>query len=525
MQVLKIIAALFVFTQLSACNALLSSKDATPESPEDLYSPLTPDPNCMVSEEELAALPPMKELDLWDRIRIGYQLPEIEHNRITIERNWYAKHPAYMTRVSERASRYMFHIVEKLEERNMPLEIALLPIVESAFDPFAYSHGRASGMWQIIPGTGKMLGLKQNWWYDGRRDVVASTDAALTYLESLNKRFDGDWLLALAAYNSGAGNVSKAIRKNKKRNKPLDFFSLDLPKETKAYVPRLLALSQLVKSPEEHAIELPSISNESYFAVVDVGSQIDLAQAAELAGIEMSVLYHLNPGFNRWATDPKGPHQLLVPKEIAADFQEKLASIPVEDRVTWERYTIRDGDTLSTIAQKFKVSVSSLQSINHIRGSSIRAGKTLMVPVASKGNTHYSHSIDSRIQQRYASVSKNQSGTSIDYTVQPGDSLWTISREYKVSVKKLARWNSMAPRDTIRPGQKLKIWTKIPKTADASGVIRKVNYKVRNGDSLARIAQKFQVQINDIVRWNGINKNKYLQPGQKLTLYVDVTKT
>ncbi len=524
MQYLKAIATLFIVSQLSACGTLLNTKDNT-EEPTDLYSPLSHDPNCVLTEEELAALAPIQELDLWDRIRHGYALPELDHKRITVERNWYAKHPSYMSRVSNRASRYMFHIVEELEKRNMPLEIALLPIVESAFDPFAYSHGRASGMWQIIPGTGKMLGLKQNWWYDGRRDVIASTDAALTYLERLHKRFDGDWLLALAAYNSGAGNVSKAIRKNKKRNKPLDFFHLDLPRETKAYVPRLLALAQLVKTPEKYAIELPSIVNDSYFEVVDVGSQIDLAQAAELAGIEMATLYHLNPAFNRWATDPKGPHQLLVPKEFANNFKEQLATIPPVSRVTWERYTIKNGDTLSTIAQKFKVSVSSLQTINQIRGTRIRAGKTLMVPVASKSNTHYSHSLDSRIQQRYASVDKKQSGEQIDYTVQPGDSLWTISREYKVSVKKLARWNSMAPRDTIRPGQKLKIWTKIPKNANASGVIRKVNYKVRNGDSLARIAQKFQVGVNDIVRWNALNKNKYLQPGQSLTLYVDVTKT
>lgn len=525
MYFLKVLAALALLSQISACGTLLSEKDSSEEKHADSYSPHAHDPNCIVTEEELAALPLMKPLDLWDRIRSGYELPEVDHKRITLERNWYAKHPSYMSRVSDRASRYMYHIVEELEARNMPMEIALLPIVESAFDPFAYSHGRASGMWQIIPGTGKMLGLKQNWWYDGRRDVIASTDAALTYLERLHQRFDGDWLLALAAYNSGAGNVSKAIRKNKKQDKPLDFFSLDLPKETKAYVPRLLALAQLIQSPEHYAIELPSIANESYFSVVDVGSQIDLAQAAELAGVEMSTLYHLNPGFNRWATDPKGPHQLLVPKEFASAFEAQLISIPPESRVTWERYTIKNGDTLSTIAQKFDVSVSSLQSINNIRGSSIRAGKTLMVPVASKGNTHYSHSLDSRIQQRYAAVDKKQSGEQIDYTVQPGDSLWTISREYKVSVKNLARWNSMAPRDTIRPGQQLKIWTKTPKNASNSGVIRKVNYKVRNGDSLARIAQKFQVQVNDIVRWNALNKNKYLQPGQSLTLYVDVTNT
>ncbi|MFL0799351.1 MAG: LysM peptidoglycan-binding domain-containing protein [Agarilytica sp.] len=465
----------------------------------------------------------MAEVDLWERLRKGYQIPKHSNRRIEMELNWYAKHPSYMKRVSERANRYLFHIVEAIEKRNMPMEIALLPIVESAFDPFAYSHGRASGMWQIVPGTGKMLGLKQNWWYDGRRDVLASTEAALTYLERHHKRFNGDWLLALASYNSGAGNVSKAIRKNKRLGKPTDFWNLDLPKETKAYVPRLLALSMLVGNPKKYNIALTPIFNKPYFAPVAIGSQIDLAQAAALADIDMDVLYHLNPGFNRWATDPHGPHELLVPADKAEAFAAKVASIPKGERVTWERYTIRNGDSLSTIAQKYKVSVASLRSINQLRGSSIRAGKTLMVPVATKSGKHYSFSVEERVAKRYASTAKREKGQKIDYIVQRGDSLWSIGKQYKVSPSKLAKWNSMAPRDPIKPGQKLKIWTKTAQTTSKSGVIRKVSYRVRNGDSLARIAQKFSLRVNDILKWNQINKTKYLQPGQKLTLFVDVT--
>ncbi|MFL0809388.1 MAG: LysM peptidoglycan-binding domain-containing protein [Agarilytica sp.] len=482
------------------------------------------DPECFVSDREYVQHSAIDGVNLWQRIRDGYKLPEHQHSRIDMELRWYAKHPSYMARVGKRAERYMFHIVSEIEARDMPLEIALLPIVESAFDPFAYSHGRASGIWQIIPGTGKMLGLKQNWWYDGRRDIVASTDAALRYLKGLNKQFKGDWMLALAAYNSGAGNVRKAIRKNKKRGKPTDFWHLDLPKETKAYVPRLLALSKLIGEPEKYNLALTPIFNKPHFKSVAVGSQIDLAQAAELAEIKMDVLYHLNPAFNRWATDPRGPHKLLVPVEKADEFKEKLAGIPNNQRVTWERYTIKNGDTLSTIAQKYKVSVPSLKSVNSINGNNIRAGKTLMVPVAAKSDGHYSYSVEERISKRYANVDKKERGQRIDYLVQPGDSFWSIGRNYKVSTKKLAKWNSMAPRDPIKPGQVLKIWTKSPQAPGSKGVIRKVSYKVRSGDSLARIAQKFSLKINDIVKWNQINQKKYLQPGQKLTLFVDVTR-
>lgn len=481
------------------------------------------DPDCFVTAAEHAATEPMALVDLWERIRLGYKLPQQDNRRIEQQLSWYARHPAYMKRVSARAERYMYHIVEELERRKMPLEIALLPIVESAFDPFAYSHGRASGMWQIVPGTGRMLGLKQNWWYDGRRDVVASTNAALNYLERLHKRFNGDWLLALAAYNSGGGNVSKAIRKNKKRGKPTDFWHLDLPKETKAYVPRLIALSRLIAEPSKHNVVLTPIFNRPHFASVKVGSQIDLAQAAELADIDMDVLYHLNPAFNRWATDPKGPHELLIPIEKSLAFAEKVATIPQSERVTWDRYTIKSGDSLSTIAQKYKVSVASLRSINQLRSNSIRAGKTLMVPMATKSGKHYSYSVDERVAKRYASTSMREKGQQIDYIVKPGDSLWTISRRYKVSTGKIAKWNSMAPRDPIKPGQTLKIWTKAAVTPSKNGVIRKVSYRVRSGDSLARIAQKFRLNVSDILKWNQLSRKKYLQPGQNLTLFVDVT--
>ena len=488
------------------------------------------DPLCNITPEQLAALPPIKTVNLWDRIREGYALPVIVNSRIKAQAKWYAKHPKYIERVANRGAPYLYHIVEQIEARNFPLEIALLPIVESAFDPFAYSHGRASGIWQIIPGTGKYLGLKQNWWYDGRRDIVASTNAALNYLEKLNKRFDGDWLLALAAYNSGAGNVNKAIRKNKRQNKPLDFWNLDLPKETKDYVPRLLALARLVAAPEHYKIEFPPISNTQYFAQVSLDSQIDLAHAAELAEIEMSEFYQLNPAFNRWASDPDGPYEILLPLDRQALFEEKLSQIPQEERITWQQYTIKKGDTLSTISKKYNLTIDGLKSINDMDSNRIVTGKTLIVPIASQSASHYSHSATQRSSNRIQRSEKKAKGDKIVHVVREGDSLWDLSLKHKVSVRQIASWNSMAPGDPIHPGKKLTIWSKAKKTVKLTSTfsqpqtIRKLSYRVRNGDSLARIASKFNVRVKDIVGWNDLKVAKYLQPGQALTLFVDVKR-
>lgn len=477
---------------------------------------------CHIRGTELEDFVLPREADLWQRIRGGFQLPPINNQRVQQQMGWYGKHPSYMSRVSERGSKYLFYIVEELEKRDMPLELALLPVVESAFDPFAYSHGRASGMWQVIPGTGTMLGLKQNWWYDGRRDVVASTDAALDYLEQLNRRFDGDWLLTLAAYNSGAGNVWKAIRKNKQQGKPTDYWSLDLPKETQDYVPRLLAIKALVQKPEAYSVKLFPVANEPYFTAIDVGSQIDLAQAAEFAGMSMDDFYELNPGFNQWATDPEGPHMLVLPRSKAEAFAQRIATIPLDQRVTWQRYTIDAGDTLSTIAHKHKTTVGALQEINGLEGNRIRAGKVLLVPIATASAQHYSHSAPQRVKRKQA----KGKGQKVEYQVASGDSLWSIGKRYKVSSQQIATWNNMAPGDTIRPGQKLVIWNEGgAQQTNSSAVTRKVAYQVRQGDSLARIADKFNLRVDDILQWNQVNPKKYLQPGDRLTLFVDVTST
>ena len=263
----------------------------------------------------------MAPKDLISRMVAGFSLETPQDPRVEQELNYYRKHPRYIQRIQERAEPYLHFILEEIRKRDMPTEIALLPAVESAYRPFAYSHGRAAGMWQFIPSTGRIYGLKQNWWYDGRRDAVSSTLAALDYLQSLNKQFKGDWELALAAYSSGGGTVRSAIRRNKKKGSPTDFWSLKLPDETSVYVPRLLALVEVFRNPQEHGANLLVFPDEPYFETIDLGSQLDLALAAEMADLPIQDLYLLNSGFNRWATDPDGPHRLNLPLDKVERFK------------------------------------------------------------------------------------------------------------------------------------------------------------------------------------------------------------
>jgi len=486
-----------------------------------------------------AAAPPMTtpsghcqpEADLWSRIRAGFALHEHDHPRIANDLAWYERHPRYMERVSERATPYLHLIVEELAAREMPMELALLPVVESAFQPFAYSHGRAAGIWQFIPGTGRRFGLQQTWWYDGRRDIGESTRAALDYLAYLHRFFDGDWLHALAAYNAGEGTVRRAIRRNQNAGRPTDYWSLDLPRETEGYVPKLLALSRLVNNPPAFGQILPSIADEPYLTRIEIGSQIDLDLAAELAGLSIEQIYLYNPGYNRWATDPNGPHSLKVPLSVAGQFQQNLADYPAGERISWARYQVKSGDALGPIAQRHKTTVELIRQVNNIRGNTIRVGDTLIIPVARTDLNRYRLSANQRLE---AQQNRERQGHRVEHRVREGDTLWGISRQYGVGIQQLAQWNGMAPRDTLRPGTTLVIWTqqaqdRLSMLNPASFVhpyeqstTRRIGYTVRSGDSLAAISQRFRVDMQSLREWNNLHGQRYLQPGQRLTLYVDV---
>ena len=469
------------------------------------------------------SVPSKPSNDLLGKLRRQFSLDPVMNDRVQGELNWFVKNPNYLDRVFTRAQRYLPFIVDELEKRDLPLELALLPIVESAFDPFAYSHGRAAGLWQIIPGTGRRFGIRQNWWYDGRRDPVDSTLGALEYLSYLHGLMDEDWLLAIASYNSGEGNVLKAVKRNRSKSRPTDFWNLSLSRETSAYVPRLMALVELVREPAKYGITLPELVDEPQFVVADVGGQLDLALAAELAGIDLDTLYAFNAGNNRWATDPDGPHRLVMPVEVAEDFSAALDEVPVKERLRWQRHKVKNGEAISQIAERYNTTIATIQTANKLRGNTIRAGAYLMIPVATKPLSEYGQSADERRNRKQNTA---RSGNRVDHVVASGESFWTISRRYGVNMNKLAAWNGMAPRDTLSIGQKLVVWTEqaVPGNAVTSnGTTRKLNYTVRRGDSLYLIANKFRITVSDLVRWNKIDKNKILRPGQKLMMYVDVT--
>ncbi len=501
-----------------------------------LHQPVQEDLNLV--SDELSQLEETSEshteIDTWQRIRNGFDLPDIKHKRVQQELNWYKRHPEYMKRVVERARPYLHYIIETVEAADIPTEIALLPIVESAFQPFAYSHGRAAGIWQFIPATGKSYGLKQNWWYDGRRDVYASTKSAVRLLKKLNQNFKGDWMHALAAYNTGDARVKRAIRRNKQKGISTDFFSLKLPKETRAYVPKLLALRDIIEFPEKYGIQLDEIPNKPYFEQVKLDSQIDLALAAEMAGLELDDLYRLNSGYNRWATSPNGPYDLLLPVSHVEGFKTKLAELPANKRIKWVRHRVRKGETLGTIAQKFHTSIRTIKRVNRLRGKMIRVGRSLTIPVASRSLREYRLSANQR-KSKLQNIPRQ--GRKVSHVVQKGDTFWDLAQYHRVGVRQLAKWNSMAPRDRLQAGQRLIIWSRrgssISSAVDIENIsapphrniTKRIGYRVRNGDSLARISSKFRVTISQLKRWNrSVRTKKYLQPGQWLTLIVDVAK-
>ncbi|MEZ9563777.1 LysM peptidoglycan-binding domain-containing protein [Vibrio artabrorum] len=465
---------------------------------------------------EVPIVTPQTQEDVWKRIAMQLKMEVPDQKKVDYYRTWYLKHPSHLKTVSKRAEPFLYLITTKIEERGLPLELALLPVVESSFDVFAYSHGSAAGLWQFISGTGKAYGLEQDFWYDGRRDVTASTDAALDFLSDLNRRFDGNWSHAIAAYNSGGGRVNSAIRKNKKLGKPIDFFSLDLPKETSSYVPKLLALADVIANQDKYGIEIPAIPNKPVLTLVDPEEQLDLAIAANYAGISVKELQSYNPAYNQWATAPKKHQRLLLPSNTIDKFNKQVAANKGKG-MKLVRYKIQSGDSISVLASKYNTTSKVIRSANGLSNNNIRIGQYLLIPTSTKDDKAYALSASNRLAN---TQSKSRGQYKLNHVVKSGDSLWTIARANKVSHQSLAKWNGIGPRDTLHVGQKLVIW----KNGSDGAIIRTIFYSVRSGDTISDIAAKFKVKSADVVKWNTLQNHKYLQPGQKLKLYVDVTK-
>ncbi|MGC1458243.1 MAG: LysM peptidoglycan-binding domain-containing protein [Steroidobacteraceae bacterium] len=470
--------------------------------------------------------------DLFDRIRAGFKLKDSDHSAIDRELEWYAGNPDYLGRAFSRADLYLYHIVTELEARGMPLELALLPVVESAFEPYAYSRSSASGLWQFIPGTGSRYNLKQDWWYDGRRDVTESTRAALDYLQALNTEFNGDWLLAIAAYNCGEMNVERAVARNQAAGLPTDFWNLKLPAETRAYVPKLLAMGRVVANPERYGLSFNKIPNQPYFAKVDTQGQISMHVAAEIAGLTDAELYELNPAFHRWATDPSGPYALLVPADTAEAFRTSVIQLTDDQRLNVKSYAVRQGDTMNGVARRFHTTTQDLRELNNLPKGALIVGSALKVP--SDANLLPSKAlraaalVDGRAHRSRRERSR--------IVVRRGETLWAIARKHRVDVNALALMNGMQPNTVLRAGQRLRLATSsgsaysganlsvedeeaarggVGAGAGAGG--HPLTHVVHAGDTLFHLAQQYHVSVAQVASWNRLSKTR-LVPGQKLII-------
>jgi len=387
--------------------------------------------------------------DLWERIRNGFAMADLDGPRVRERERWYAGQPEYLKRMVERSKLYLYYIIEEVEKRGMPTEIALLPMVESAFNPMAYSRSHASGLWQFIPSTGKKHQLSQNWWADARRDVIASTDAALDYLQSLYE-LHGDWHLALASYNFGENGVARAIRRNEARGLPTDYQSLKMPLETRGYVPKLQALKNLISNPQAFGVSLEPIPNEPYFAALPAGKDIDVRVAAKLAEMSVEELIALNPALNRPVIS--GPHTqtLVLPADRVDAFQRNLDAYD-QPLTSWEPYTMKKGDSLDRLAAKHGIALAKLKLANSITSRTrIGPGSQLLLPI--KGSDAAAEPLPAVFRQP---VQPARRGGGLLHIVRKGETLYGISRRYHVSTDNLRRWNHIG---VLTTGQRLVIY-------------------------------------------------------------------
>jgi membrane-bound lytic murein transglycosylase D len=495
-----------------------------------------------VDAEGLSGPPPdsvvvVKQADLFARLRSGFQLNDVDEPAVANQVNWFANHPDFLERTWGRAALWLYYITGQLEQRKMPTELALLPVIESAFEPYAYSRARASGLWQFISDTGRRFGLKQDYWYDGRRDPIEATRAALDYLQALHDEFNGDWLLAIAAYNCGELAVERAVERNQRQGKPTDFWHLKLPHETRGYVPELLAMRRLVANPERYGLDFSPIPNEPYFVTIQTGGQIDLKVVAELAGVSVDDLYELNPAFHRWATDPTGPYHLLVPADSAEGLQQAVLQLSPEQRMRVEHYTVRRGDTIASIANHFRTRPEVIRELNDLDATeapvidtTLRVpDPTIQMPEKAMRAALLADAPPGRLRRH--------GGRPHIHVVRRGDTLYALAQRLGTDPQTLAQINGLDPHDRLRAGQRLQVGASYTATvADTSRPIssaavlsggepsshgsRRMTYKVRRGDTLYGIARLLQVTVNDLVDWNGMSGVQSLKPGQTLVAFV-----
>jgi len=441
--------------------------------------------------------------DVWQVIKkelaFAHDIPD---RRISEHLDWLNGNQAYFDNTLNRANLYLPYVVDKVISAGLPAEVALLPFVESAYNPMAISPSGAAGLWQFIPATGELFGLERNAWFEGRHDLVESTDAAIRYIQILNEQFSGDWLLTFAAYNSGPGTVQRAIEANQRKGLGTDFWSLDLSDQTRAYVPRLVALSKVITNPEDYGINRMHIPAKPSFEVVDLNTAVDLTQAARIMGMPAEDIQKLNPGYTRSVIPASGPSRILLPIDKKDDFLSQLSTLPNTSLAPKQQYVVKQGDTLAAIARRNGSSVKELSVLNGLAANSVlRIGQVLRLPGASPAPV---------------SAPKPPAALASSYTVKPGDSIWSIAHAHNLSTRDLLAWNGLTPNSVIRPGQTLKFETHATTSADRQTVS---NYEVKHGDSLYNIARQFRVQVKDLLAWNDLSSRATIKPGQQLKIY------
>jgi membrane-bound lytic murein transglycosylase D len=485
-------------------------------------TPLDPVPSYLPDDSEIAALEYPAELapqdDLWLRIKEGYGMPELSSEYTRNHESWYAARPDYVKRMVARSQRYLYHIVEEVEKRGMPTEIALLPMVESAFNPQAYSRSKASGIWQFIPSTGKDFGLKQTWWVDNRRDVTAATNAALTYLQRLHVMF-GTWDLALAAYNAGEGTVRRAIERNRKQGLPTDYESLALPAETRNYVPKLQAVKNIMTHPEQYGLEILPIPNRPYFTKVSAPEQIDAHLAAKLAEISYEEFSSLNPEYNRPVLTATGTvHELLLPVGTAEVFKSNLENYD-KPLVSWQTYHAKRGERMDSIARKFGISLSQLRNVNDLPArNKLAISRQILVPNAKASLNDGAVMLVADNNESIGQIDSRATQSAVQHRVVKGDTLQLIAKRYGTDARQLMQLNRLKSSKlkvgmqlTIRPATKATV--KAQRTEDQTEATNR--YVVRKGDTLSSIARKFDVGLDDLQRWNNIDGHQ-INPGNRL---------
>jgi len=503
----------------SGCAALETEQpnpDPIPErNPADL-----PDPFAVVEEatrhlgDDLEPEPQThRPPHLWARVIERFEFAECPvDSRAEQWARWYGERDDYMQRVLDRARPWLYEIAGELERRRLPGELALLPIVESAYDPFAYSHGRAAGTWQFVAATARERGIEINDFYDGRRDVWASTRAALDYLDYLHNKF-GDWNLALAAYNGGQGRVQRAIDRNRRSGRATDWHTLRLPRETLGYVPKLNGLACLFNEPARYGFDVPVWDNRPAVTRVELDGAVDIVALSAAVDIDIAELVAINPGLNGHLTPPGGPHHLMVPAARAGRVREMLDQLGAADMIVWREVRVRSGDTLSHLARRHDTTVRQLREANDLEGDFLRAGQTLRLADSGRTPENSPHAERyaqlERLQQRLLPTKRFQ------HQVRPGESLWVIARRYGVTVDELQRWNGLGNNSLIRPGDRILVNMAQP------GTSRSREYTVRRGDSLWTIARRHDVSVRELMRWNGLGEGAILRPGQTLTIQGD----